>query len=139
MNNIEARLDRLERSLKWWRAACFALLAAVSVVVATGAQNNDVSEELKAKRLSIIDENGTALIQLATGKDGPHFDMQHSANGRGGKLSIFTTEELAKVQIGYGDKDPREGYVYIAATGKGNGEIVTFGNDGKKSWWNGQR
>jgi hypothetical protein len=57
---ITQRLDRLERENRWWRVGAVGLLLLVTV----GAGRN-VTDEIRAKRFTVIDQSGTKRAELA--------------------------------------------------------------------------
>jgi hypothetical protein len=85
-SNLESRIQCLERQLKRqrWVSAVILLIAVAAVGVA--ATTTPVSEEVRAKKLIIVNDNGKNAIQLSSGK-------------YGGSLEIFRGEGDAAVLI----------------------------------------
>lgn len=83
--DAEQRLSRLERSLRRWKVGT---AAAVIALVAMGAAQR-VPDEITAKSLTIVDDQGVKRILLAT--DGNDVAAIHLYNGREERrLSLYT-------------------------------------------------
>ena len=66
---IKQRLDRLERENRWWKVLGVVAVAALGLVVLTGATKSEVADEIWAKRIVLVDEAGRVRIELDTTRD----------------------------------------------------------------------
>jgi hypothetical protein len=69
-SNFEPRIGRLERQLRFQRWTIGGLLIAVLTIVGIGASSSDVANELKAKKLVIVNDKGEQVVLLMSEKDG---------------------------------------------------------------------
>lgn len=72
MDDLRARVDRMERELRLWRVAGLLLFGAVSLVGVLGAAparvSGPVADEVRARRFTLVDEYG--LVRAVLGDDG---------------------------------------------------------------------
>ena len=67
---IEARIQNLERQVKYQRWVIGVLLAIAVTVGGIAAATSDVTAEIKTKRLTIVNERGENAIYMTSEKDG---------------------------------------------------------------------
>lgn len=74
-DTLTSRLDRLERELRWWRVAGTGVLCILSVIVLMAATRAQVPDEMKAKRVVIVDQQGNPRIVLGRASDYGKFGL----------------------------------------------------------------
>src|SRR5437773_588264 len=103
-SNFESRIRLLERQLRFQRWTIGGLLIAVLTIVGIGAGSSDVANELKARKLVIVNDKGEQVVLLMSEKDG-------------GVAAIF----------GPGGRVP----ILIAAGRESGGELLIKANSGQ--------
>lgn len=61
------RLDRLERKVRWWKVVGSVAAGAVGAILLLGATGAKVADEIRAKRVVIVDDSGKPRILLGKG------------------------------------------------------------------------
>ncbi len=123
--NFEIRIRLLERQLRFQRCAIAVLMTAVVAVVGIGASSSDVANELKAKKVIILNDKGEQAVLLTSEKDGGvaaifgpegHIPVLIAAGREtGGELLIKATSGQNRVEL-LGDKD--RGKVSVSSNGQ---------------------
>jgi hypothetical protein len=134
MSHLEERVLRLERSLRRWRFAGVAVLS-VSFLLFIGGATLDRGEfdELKTKALIIVNDDGRAVAHFMSTKVGPELAMARR-DGKGGHILLRSDEDMALLQLNFGENDKRDGRINVGCGDDGNGFIAIFRKDGKQVW-----
>ena len=69
--SVTARMDRLERELRWWQLVGVATLAILGWGLVIGATREQVADEIRVKRLLIVDDSGRSRAVLGTEGNAP--------------------------------------------------------------------
>ena len=69
-STLEARIQCLERQLKTQRWLMCGLLLAAVAVAGIAATTSDISNEIKTKKLVVVNDKGEQVIWLTSEKDG---------------------------------------------------------------------
>lgn len=86
---LESRIESLERKVKTQRWLIGGLLMAAVAVAGIAAATSDVSNEIKTKKLVVVNDKGEQAVLLASEKDG-------------GVVALFNGQGLAPVMIAAG-------------------------------------
>ncbi len=160
---LAARVARLEQEIRWWRRLGAGTVLAFGVVALLGASQAPVADEVRAKRFTLVDDDGATQAELGvfTAADGgqmprlafwgkerrlvAQFDAFPSVN-------LLAKDEASRVTLSVRDDgDPSLAFVDHAGTTrvilgradtKAGGEpkqlpvssLVLFGEDGKPVW-----
>ena len=104
-SSLEARIQHLERQLKAQRWLMVGLLMAVLVIAGIGAATSDASNEIKTKRLIVVNDKGEQAVLMTSEKDG-------------GVIALFNGQGLAPVLVAGGS--PSGGEVLLTSSGEAN-------------------
>lgn len=125
MSDIEARLTRVERSVRRWRIAAGALVVVAVVSVAFGAQRQPtkLADEIAARRIIVENRQGKPVIVLDANAEGDGviavFDRtkKHTAmiSVKDNGASIHTSDNDRPVFFAGADDD---GKVFITLSDK---------------------
>jgi hypothetical protein len=75
---LESRIQKLERQLKHQRWISVALLLAAAAVVGVAATTSPVSDDVRTKKLTIVNDNGQRTVELTTGRFGGSLEIYKS-------------------------------------------------------------
>jgi preprotein translocase subunit SecG len=65
MNQIEQRINKLEKSLRYYRLFFgFSVFALIAVVLMSSGKKNDVPDIIKAKAFQVVDDYGNTLVLM---------------------------------------------------------------------------
>ena len=91
MNQIEQRLARLEKSLRYYRLFFgTTVIALFAVILMSSGKKTDVPDLVKAKAFQVVDDNGNILLQLNKEKGNGQVST-YSDNGTR-LVRLFTSE-----------------------------------------------
>jgi hypothetical protein len=113
-STLEARINVLERQVKFQRWTIGGLMLAALVVGGVAATTGDVSNELKTKKLTVVNDKGENAVMIAPEKDGgivavfgpqgriPHIVLASQESG--GEVLVKGGGGVNRIQM-TGDKD----------------------------------
>jgi hypothetical protein len=126
MNDIEQRIEALERKNRTLARVLTAVLVAGAGIGVMGARSSDVTDLVKTRRLEIISEAGNATVVLGTVNSGGMVRTQNDANEM---LAVVGSTQAGGGAIttydGTGNKS-----ISFGATNYGTGAISTFSPTG---------
>jgi len=132
---LETRIQSLERQVRSQRLLISGLLVTALAVVGIAAATSDVSNEIKTKRLSIVNDKGEQVLLATSEKDGGVLALFNGqgltpvfiAGGRptGGELLVKNASGLNMVEI---MEDKGGGRVSVSA----GGSMHRLGDSGTK-------
>ena len=64
LDDMARRVERLEREVRWWRRAWAGAAVVVGVLGILGAAGAPVADEVRARRFTVVDGQGTTQAQL---------------------------------------------------------------------------
>ncbi len=148
MENIERRIEALERKVGWYRGLIVALglILTVGVCMAAG-EAKGVADVLRAKTLEIVNDKGIVVLRADAIEDKPN---PHGGVVGGGRLALFDSKGREVLSAGpslFGGtfqvnqtrsvkQDPNKkikGRMTIFATDWG-AMIALFDKDGRLMW-----
>jgi hypothetical protein len=131
-SNIEVRIQNLERRLNRYRSVSIVLglaLVGLAGIAANAPQGvtSSVVQDIRARKIVIVDDKGKEMVHLLTGV-------------HGGVLNLFSSNGIPVVRIGAGEKggkvalaDPK-GDQYLQLTSEETGgEVVVSDKKGTKN------
>lgn len=161
--SLTVRVTRLEQELRWWRAVGAGTVLVLGVVALLGASQTAVSDEVRAKRFTLVDGAGTTQAELGVYTSADGTQMPRLALwGKEGRLvaqfdsfpsvNLLAKDQASRVTLSVRDDgDPGLAFMDHAGTTRvmlGRGEtkesgenkqlpvssLVLFGEDGKAVW-----
>jgi len=133
MNNMEQRLDRLERENLRWRRIGFLVLVVIAAMVLMGqAKVSRVAKVIEAEKFVVRDKSGKVRAALQTSaKDGPSLDL-YDKNGK-------NRVQLAILEVGGPTPilfllDRNEKFSLKLAEVGGEGIMWLHDKDGRITW-----
>lgn len=112
LNTLARRLERLERSCRYWRAAASLALAAFGLVILIGAKSGNGTEEIEARKFVLVDKKGKVRGSWETVDSNP-------------TLLMWSAEEKG---IAFGVTKKGEMGLWIWGEGKAQTALVTKPN-----------
>jgi len=70
MTDLEERVERVETENRWLKRIALVVVIAFAAVILLDWPGERVQAEIKAKRIEVLDENGTTRIVLGVGRLG---------------------------------------------------------------------
>src|SRR5687768_624799 len=70
MNELEHRVERLEREVQRYRRMCAGFVVVLLIVVAVGAAPSAVQQKVSTRRLEVVNDAGIVIFKVATLEDG---------------------------------------------------------------------
>jgi len=120
-STLEARINVLERQVKFQRLAIGGLLLVSLAVGGLAASTSDVSNEIKTKRLLVVNEKGGNAIMLATQKEGGAIVL-FGSDGLTPRAALASQEDGGELLIKGGGGQNR---VQLAGD-KDNGKVTVW-------------
>ncbi len=75
IENLSARVDRLERANRILRRCFLAMMVGVTLIAITGAQQPRSTKRIEAEEIVVLGKDGKPRIRLRVGEDGPHMSF----------------------------------------------------------------
>jgi hypothetical protein len=130
MDNIEMRLQRLEKSNRRYKNILVFITAAFTILFMAFKAPNAVPEILQAKKFEILDDNGHVLVRLTqdAGKG-----IIKTFNDEGKKLVNITYTTKNEGFLGLEDGNGQETMRLSSSNDGGGGYISIFNPSGKRT------
>jgi len=130
MNNIEQRLQNIERGLRKWKRISIGLALGLLGLIALAAAPGDVPDVLRCRSLEVVNAKGTVVARLE--------DLPKPLGGDGGWFTCYANDGKLKLRMGAevgGDAelsvlsgpDSTDSYVTVNASPEGGGQITLNG------------
>jgi hypothetical protein len=93
LDTLTQRLARVERAMRWWKLLGLSAVAMLGLVVLLGAadrRNETVATEIRAKRVTLVDESGTIGASLHMDSFwGARLDLYADREGKIPSVSLY--------------------------------------------------
>ncbi|MCP4612405.1 MAG: hypothetical protein GY845_27220 [Planctomycetes bacterium] len=136
-NQIINRLHKLEKQNRYMKLGGLAIVLLVVTTLLTGAsKKSDVAEEVRAKKIVLVDEQGKEIIVMDNFHDAARIYMCDSkekkrfgliVNDTTSLLSLIDSNENVRLSLLSSDDDDNGGYMTIR--NKTNEDVVELGVD----------
>ena len=134
METLTIRLDRLERENRWWKVLGVTAVSVLSLVVIIGATGNKVVDEVRARKLFILDKDGIVRAKLSVDDIGAGEDMVrlwlYDKRNKPGILLAVSSGGASVLSLKDGN-DISTATLWVYATGESR---LVFKTKGKVIW-----
>jgi len=124
--NLEKRVERLERSVKFWKYASASSLIVLTVAYLAGA--NSVSDTIEAKKFVVYGSKGYPAFTATTNEDGGGILLLADKEGK----PLLGASNIKNRELLLFDQEGRLA-VRLSASEKHGGQIYTYGDNEKVS------
>jgi hypothetical protein len=130
MDTIESRLSRVEGSVRRWRGLSILLIVVLAIGIVSGAQKPaGVSDEIKAKKLTIINDKGTHVASMSVNADG---GGRVDVYGASQHISLSASRGGSDLSISVGDNI--RAHISVDKEGEEPANIFLSDGEGKNVW-----